>query len=191
MADLNAIPLTTIKGEPTSLGDYAGKVLLVVNVASKCGLTPQYEALEKLHERYSAQGFSVLGFPANDFGAQEPGTEEEIESFCSTSYGVTFPMFSKIEVTGANRHPLYDELIAQQPEATVTEGSGFKAKLAGYGITPVADSDVFWNFEKFLVNRDGAVVGRFAPDTAPDDQLIVAAIEAEIQAGRIAGTSLS
>jgi glutathione peroxidase len=180
MADLNTIPLTTIKGEPTSLGDYAGKVLLVVNVASKCGLTPQYDALEKLHERYSAQGFSVLGFPANDFGAQEPGTEEEIESFCSTSYGVTFPMFSKIEVTGSNRHPLYDELIAQQPEAIVPEGSGFKERLAGYGIKPASDSDVFWNFEKFLVNRDGAVVGRFAPDTAPDDKLIVAAIEAEI-----------
>lgn len=180
MADINAIPLTTIKGEPTSLGDYAGKVLLVVNVASKCGLTPQYEALEKLHERYSGQGFSVLGFPANDFGAQEPGTEQEIETFCASNYGVTFPMFSKIEVTGENRHPLYDELIAQQPEATVAEGSDFKAKLAGYGIKPASDSDVFWNFEKFLVNRDGAVVGRFAPDTAPDGDLIISAIEAEI-----------
>lgn len=180
MADLSAIPLTTIKGEPTSLGDYAGKVLLVVNVASKCGLTPQYEALEKLHERFSAQGFSVLGFPANDFGAQEPGTEEEIETFCTANYGVTFPMFSKIEVTGANRHPLYDELIAQQPEATLTKGSDFKEKLAKYGIKPASGSDVFWNFEKFLVDRDGTVVGRFAPDTPPEDDLIVNAIEAAI-----------
>ena len=180
MADINAISLKTIKGEPTSLGDYAGKVLLVVNVASKCGLTPQYEALEQLHERYSAQGFSVLGFPANDFGAQEPGTEQEIETFCASNYGVTFPMFSKIEVTGENRHPLYDELIAQQPEAKVTEGSDFKEKLAGYGIKPASDSDVFWNFEKFLVNREGAVVGRFASDTAPDDDLIISAIQAEI-----------
>lgn len=180
MADLSAIPLTTIKGEPTSLGDYAGKVLLVVNVASKCGLTPQYEALEKLHERFSAQGFSVLGFPANDFGAQEPGTEDEIETFCTTNYGVTFPMFSKIEVTGENRHPLYDELIAQQPTATLTEGSDFKEKLAKYGITPASDTDVFWNFEKFLIDRDGKVVARFAPDTPPEDDIIVKAIEAAI-----------
>jgi glutathione peroxidase len=180
MADLNAIPLTTIDGASASLGDYAGKVLLVVNVASKCGLTSQYAGLEKLQERYSAQGFSVLGFPANDFGAQEPGTEEEIQTFCTTNYGVTFPMFSKIEVTGANRHPLYDELIAQQPEATVKEGSGFKEKLTNYGIKPASESDVFWNFEKFLVNRDGAVVARFAPDTPPEDDLIVRAIEAAI-----------
>jgi glutathione peroxidase len=180
MADLKSIPLTTIKGEPTNLGAYAGKVLLIVNVASKCGLTPQYEALEKLYERYSAQGFSVLGFPANDFGAQEPGTEEEIQSFCTTDYGVTFPLFSKIEVTGENRHPLYDELTAQQPKATLKEGSDFKEKLAKHGIVPKSESDVFWNFEKFLVNREGAVVARFAPDTPPEDALIVKAIEAEI-----------
>jgi glutathione peroxidase len=180
MSDLKSIPLTTIKGEPTTLADYAGKVLLVVNVASKCGLTPQYEALEKLHERYGARGFSVLGFPANDFGAQEPGTEAEIETFCSTSYGVTFPMFSKIEVTGENRHPLYDELIAQQPVATLKEGSDFKEKLLKYGIKPASESDVFWNFEKFLVNRDGAVVARFAPDTPPEDDIIIRAIEAAI-----------
>lgn len=180
MADLNAIPLTTIDGASTTLGDYAGKVLLVVNVASKCGLTPQYEGLEKLHERFADKGFSVLGFPANDFGAQEPGTDAEIQSFCSTSYGVTFPMFSKIEVTGPNRHPLYDELIAQQPEATLTEGSDFKEKLAKYGIKPASESDVFWNFEKFLVDRNGAVVARFAPDMPPEDDLIVKAIEAAI-----------
>ncbi|MDB5968775.1 MAG: glutathione peroxidase [Hydrocarboniphaga sp.] len=180
MADLNAIALTTIKGAATSLADYEGKVLLVVNVASKCGLTPQYEGLEKLHERFHDRGFSVLGFPANDFGAQEPGTEEEIQSFCSTQYGVTFPMFSKIEVTGPNRHPLYNELIAQQPAATLMEGSGFKEKLLKYGIKPASDSDVFWNFEKFLVDRHGKAVARFAPDTPPDDELIIKAIEARL-----------
>ena len=181
MTKLQDIPLTTIKGAPASLADHAGQVLLIVNVASKCGLTPQYEALEKLHERYSDRGFAVLGFPANDFGAQEPGTEEEIQSFCTTNFGVTFPMFSKIEVTGPNRHPLYDELIAQQPLATFKEGSDFKEKLAKYGIKPVSENDVFWNFEKFLVGRDGEVVARFAPDTAPDDDSIVKAIETELQ----------
>jgi glutathione peroxidase len=180
MADLQSIPLTTIKGAPTSLADYAGEVLLIVNVASKCGLTPQYDALEKLHERYHERGFNVLGFPANDFGGQEPGTEEEIETFCTTNFGVSFPMFSKIEVTGANRHPLYDELIAQKPHATFKDDS-FKEKLASYGIKPTSDTDVFWNFEKFLVGRDGEVVARFSPDTAPDDDLIITAIETELQ----------
>ncbi|MFW2831388.1 glutathione peroxidase [Sphingomonas sp. ID0503] len=180
MADLQTIPLNTIKGSPATLGDYAGKVLLVVNVASKCGLTPQYEGLEKLYEKYQDRGFEVLGFPANDFGAQEPGTEAEIETFCTTNFGVKFPMFAKIEVTGENRHPLYDELIRQQPHATFKDDS-FKQKLASYGITPKSDTDVFWNFEKFLIGRDGEVVARFSPDTAPDDESVVRAIETELQ----------
>src|SRR5688572_16268063 len=115
--NLQSVPLKTIRGEPASLADHAGKVLLVVNVASKCGLTPQYQGLEELHKKYAAQGFSVLGFPANDFGAQEPGSNEQIEEFCTTNYGVSFPVFSKIQVTGEGKHPLYEALTKAQPNA--------------------------------------------------------------------------
>ncbi|MBU2671061.1 glutathione peroxidase [Actinoplanes bogorensis] len=156
MTAIQEIPLTTITGGSSTLGDYAGQVLLVVNVASKCGLTPQYEGLEKLHERLRDQGFSVLGFPANDFAGQEPGTDEEIAEFCSSTFGVQFPMFSKITVLGPERHALYDA-------------------LAG-------DQDVQWNFEKFLISRTGEVVGRFAPSVTPDDPELTAAIERELAA---------
>jgi glutathione peroxidase len=176
------IPLKTIDGADSRLADYAGKVLLVVNVASKCGLTPQYDGLEKLYETYKDQGFTVLGFPANDFGSQEPGSDEEIADFCRTNFSVAFPMFSKIAVTGDEQHPLYRELVTAQPTATDTGGGAFKAKLAGYGITPSSDTDVLWNFEKFLIGRDGEVVARFAPDTKPDDPALVKAIETELHA---------
>ncbi len=179
MTAIQEIPLTTIKGGESTLGDYAGKVLLVVNTASKCGLTPQYAGLEAIHEKYSDQGFSVLGFPANDFGAQEPGTDEEIAEFCLANFNIGFPMFSKIAVGGEERHPLYQALIDGQPEATARD-SGFREKLARYGIAPGAPSDVLWNFEKFLIGRDGTVAGRFTPDLTPDDPLIVGAIEAEL-----------
>lgn len=173
------IPLKTIKGEDAKLGDYAGKVLLLVNVASKCGLTPQYEALEKLYKDYKAKGVVVMGFPANNFGAQEPGTEAEIRDFCTTNFGVDFPMFAKISVKGDDQHPLYRELVSEKPAKTFKDQS-FVEKLKGYGIVAEKDEDVFWNFEKFLIAKDGSVAGRFAPDIPPSDPIIVDAIEAEL-----------
>ena len=171
------VPVAKIDGTPASLKEYAGKVLLIVNVASKCGLTPQYEGLEKLYETERARGLVVLGFPANDFGGQEPGTNDEIATFCSTKFDVQFPLFDKISVLGETRHPLYDALVAAQPAATEKPDSDFRTKLAGYGITQKNPSDVFWNFEKFLVDRNGTVIGRFAPDVAADDPLLLAAID--------------
>jgi glutathione peroxidase len=153
------IPLTALDGTPTSLAAHTDKAVLVVNVASKCGLTPQYTALEELHKAYSDQGFSVVGFPCNQFGGQEPGTAEEIQTFCSTTYGVTFPLFEKIDVNGENRNPVYDEL-------TKT------ADAEGY------TGDIRWNFEKFLLDGEGNVVARFSPRTEPDDPQIVGAIKA-------------
>lgn len=173
------IPLKTITGADKKLGDYAGKVLLVVNVASKCGLTPQYEGLEKVYETYQGKGFEVLGFPANDFGAQEPGTDDEIAEFCATNFGVKFPMFSKIAVTGEEKHPLYRELTASKPSAE-GDAESFRERLRGYGMTPNADPEVLWNFEKFLVGRDGEVARRFAPTTAADDPAVTGAIEEEL-----------
>ena len=174
------IPLKTIDGGDASLGDYAGKVLLVVNVASKCGLTPQYAGLEALYEKYRDQGLVVLGFPANDFGAQEPGTDEEIATFCESQFSVQFPMFSKIAVTGEGKHPLYAALTAEKPEAEGTDT--FRERLKGYGMTPNTAPEVLWNFEKFLIGRDGEVVARFSPDMAPDDDRVVGAIERELHA---------
>jgi len=174
--ELESISLRTIDGKPATLGDYAGKVRLVVNVASKCGLTPQYEGLEALYRKYKDRGFEVLAFPANEFGGQEPGTEEEIKSFCSTSYDVSFPMFGKIVVKGDGQHPLYAMLTSAKPEARSLPGSDFRAKLAGYGVTP-GPSEVLWNFEKFLVDREGNVIDRFAPDVAPNADLLVSAVE--------------
>ncbi|SNS24780.1 glutathione peroxidase [Sphingomonas laterariae] len=179
MAAIQEIPLKTITGGDASLADHAGKVLLVVNVASKCGLTPQYAGLEAAYAKYRERGFEVLGFPANDFGAQEPGTNDEIAEFCSTNFGVDFPMFSKIVVNGAERHPLYSALIAAQP-AAVSSGEGFEEKLERYGIKRENPSDILWNFEKFLVARDGAVVGRFTPEMTPDSAAISDAIETEL-----------
>ncbi|NHC07619.1 glutathione peroxidase [Azonexus fungiphilus] len=172
------IPLNSLDGRPASLRDHAGEVLLVVNVASRCGLTPQYEGLEKLHRELAALGFQVLGFPCNDFAGQEPGTPEEIGAFCSSNYGVSFPLFAKLQINSAPRHPLYAALIAAAPATVFPAGSDFRAKLAGYNMLPANDSDVLWNFEKFLVDREGRVVGRFSPDTAPDDAALRAAIEA-------------
>ena len=157
------IPVNRLDGTSSSLGDFAGQAVLVVNVASNCGLTPQYETLEKIHEEYADRGFSVVGFPCNQFGGQEPGTAEEIVEFCTTNYGVTFPMFEKIEVNGDDRHPIYTEL------------------------TPVADAeghtgDIRWNFEKFLVGPDGKVVARFGPLVTPEDPVLVEAIEQHLPA---------
>ena len=172
---LQDIPVTRIDGSPDSLRAHAGKVLLVVNVASKCGLTPQYDGLEKLYEGKRAQGLEVLGFPANNFGAQEPGTDAEISEFCSLTYDVKFPMFSKISVLGPDQHPLYAGLVAARP-AAVGDGP-FRERLKGYGVSPANPADVLWNFEKFLVGRDGRVLERFAPDVTAEDPRLVKAIE--------------
>ena len=150
-------PIHTLRGAEALLADFGGKAILAVNVASKCGLTPQYTGLEALQQKYGERGFTVVGFPCNQFGGQEPGSAEEIEAFCSTTYGVTFPMMEKIDVNGDQRHPIYTEL------------------------TPVADSeghsgDIRWNFEKFLIAADGTVT-RFAPTVTPDDPALIEAIE--------------
>ena len=151
------VPIRTLSDEPSSLAAFEGTTVLIVNVASKCGLTPQYEGLEALQKRYGNKGFSVLGFPCNQFKGQEPGTAEEIQTFCSTTYGVSFPLFEKIDVNGENRHPIYAEL-------TKTADSD------GYS------GDIRWNFEKFLVGPDGSVQ-RFAPQVEPQDPALVGAIE--------------
>ncbi|MEZ3498777.1 glutathione peroxidase [Pantoea sp. KPR_PJ] len=167
----------TIDGENTTLEKWQGKVLLVVNVASRCGLTPQYEQLEALQKRYQAQGFSVLGFPCNQFLEQEPGSNEEIKTFCSTTYGVSFPLLAKGDVNGAARHPLYAQLVAAQPDARRPEGSGFYERQVSKGRAPKAPGDILWNFEKFLIDRHGKVVQRFTPDMTPDDAAIRQSIE--------------
>ncbi len=174
------IPVKKITGEATTLGEFKNHVLLVVNVASKCGLTPQYEGLERVYEQYKGQGLVVAGFPANDFKAQEPGTNDEILSFCTTNFGVKFPLFDKIPVVGPEKHPLYAALIAAQPKAISLSEVPFREKLKGYGIEGNAEPEILWNFEKFLVSRSGEVVKRFAPDTQPDAPELVAAIKAEL-----------
>ncbi len=181
MTDIQNIPVQTIDGSDTSLEQFGGSAVLVVNVASKCGLTPQYEGLEALYRRFKDDGLVVAGFPANDFAGQEPGTEEEIVEFCSTNYDVSFPMFSKISVVGDDQHPLYAALTAAAPTAE-GDKDGFRENLRGHGLNPTDDPDVLWNFEKFLISRDGEVVGRFAPSTTPDDPTLVAAIEGQLQA---------
>jgi len=169
-----------INGTQFNLGDYKGKALLVVNVASECGLTPQYEALEKVYEKYQSKGLEVLGFPANEFGAQEPGTNAEIQDFCVSKFGVKFPMFEKIVVKGEGQHPLYNFMTNVKPEAQKVNGDSFEEKLKTYGITRENKKDVLWNFEKFLINKNGEVIARFAPDVTPDDAMITQAIESAL-----------
>jgi glutathione peroxidase len=157
------IPIHTLKGDDSSLAQFKGKALLLVNVASKCGLTPQYEGLERLQKTYADRGFSVVGFPCNQFLGQEPGTAEEIEQFCSTTYGVTFPLTEKIDVNGDDRHPIY----AQLTEAPDAEGKA---------------GDITWNFEKFLISDSGQIIGRFRPQVEPEDPTLVEAIEGALPA---------
>jgi glutathione peroxidase len=176
------IPVERIDGSPAALAEHQGKVLLIVNVASQCGFTPQYSALEALYEANREKGLVVCGFPANDFSGQEPGSNAEIKSFCETSFGVKFPMYGKIAVTGAARHPLYNALVASRPETT-GDTTALRKHLVEFGATPTTPPEVLWNFEKFLVGRDGRVVGRFAPDITPEDAVLREAIEAEI--GRV------
>lgn len=155
------IPLKDINGKATSLKAYKGKVVLIVNVASKCGLTPQYEGLEALQKKYGPKGFTVLGFPCNQFGGQEPGTNEEIKTFCSTKYNVSFPLFDKLDVNGANRHPLYTAL------------AGSASPFPG---------DIKWNFGKFLIGKDGKIVQRFEPKTTPASSEVTGGIESALAA---------
>jgi glutathione peroxidase len=157
------VSIARLDGSPMNLADFAGQTVLVVNVASQCGLTPQYMALEEVHERFADRGFTVLGVPCNQFLGQEPGTADEIAEFCSSTYGVTFPLTEKVEVNGDGRHPLYDELV------DVADDEGHTG-------------DIRWNFEKFLVGPDGAVVARFSPVTVPDDPSVLAAIEGALPA---------
>ncbi len=171
------IPLNKIDGSNATFGEHQGRVALIVNVASKCGLTPQYEGLEKLYEKYKDQNFVVLGFPCNDFAEQEPGTEAEIQDFCTASFGVEFPMYSKVNINSEPRHPLYARLIDAKPKAKAAEGGKLMDTLDKNGLLPKHDTDVTWNFEKFLVGRDGRVLGRFAPDISPEDSVLVSAIE--------------
>ena len=168
------IPVRRIDGAETTLADYAGKVLLIVNVASQCGKTPQYDGLEALYETYRDRGFAVLGFPANEFGAQEPGTNDEIQEFCRTVYGVQFPVFAKIVVKGEGQHPLYRHLTTSMPSAEFPAGMREKER------SPAERADIHWNFEKFLVNRNGEIAARFAPDMTPESPRIVQAIETEL-----------
>ncbi|WP_115720251.1 glutathione peroxidase [Gallaecimonas mangrovi] len=169
---LTNIPFKLIDGTNTSLADFAGKVVLIVNVASKCGLTPQYEALEALYEQHRGQGLVVLGFPANNFGAQEPGSNEEIAGFCRATFGVEFPVAEKISVTGDDIHPLYQALLVAKPEAVKNDNSELLALLNQHGLAPKDANAIMWNFEKFVVNRQGEVAGRFAPDITVDDARI-------------------
>jgi glutathione peroxidase len=163
------VPIARLDGTPATLGEITGgRPALVVNVASKCGLTPQYSALEALHERYADRGFTVVGVPCNQFGGQEPGTAEEIAEFCSATYGVSFPMTEKVEVNGEHRHPLYDELV-QTPYRAGRD-------LGGSDLTGTT-GDIAWNFEKFVLDASGAVVARFPPGVVPDDPLVVSAVE--------------
>jgi glutathione peroxidase len=159
MSSVSEIPVKSLAGQDTTIGAHLGKAALVVNVASKCGLTPQYSALEQLQKTYGDRGFTVLGFPCNQFGGQEPGSAEEIETFCSTTYGVTFPLFDKIEVNGEHRHPVFTELTSVQERESGEAG------------------DVAWNFAKWLIDADGEPVARFSPRTTPDSPEVLAAIE--------------
>ncbi|MDD2343653.1 MAG: glutathione peroxidase [Tolumonas sp.] len=178
---INELPLTQIDGSPAHLSDFAGSVLLIVNVASKCGLTPQYTALQAIYDKYKSQGFEILAFPSNEFAAQEPGTDAEISDFCSLNYGVTFPLFSKICVNGELRHPLYQWLIAEQPQATPKVDGTLRSRLADRQLLSANETDIMWNFEKFLLGRNGQVIGRYAPDITPDSPELIAAIELALQ----------
>lgn len=177
--NLSQIEFRKSDGQTARLADYTGKVVLIVNVASKCGLTPQYEGLEKLYETYGEKGLVVLGFPANEFGAQEPGSNAEIQEFCTLNYGVKFPVLEKIVVKGPGQHPLYKTLTSTIPLATKKDNT-FEKKLADYGIPAAGPGEITWNFEKFLINRKGEIAKRFAPDISPEDPMIVEAIKAEL-----------
>ena len=187
MPSLHDLPVTTLAGEPTTLGQYRGQVLLIVNVASKCGFTPQYTGLEALYREFKHRGLVVLGVPANDFGEQEPGSNSEIATFCSREYPVTFPLLEKSVVTGSQKHPLYRLLTEALPKPTASQGDELRRHLAEFAAennlpAPNQPPEVLWNFEKFLVSRQGEVLMRAASDVEPDDPRLRAAIKEAIMA---------
>ncbi len=177
--ELYEIPMQKIDGTETKLSEYKDKVLLIVNVASKCGLTTQYEGLQKFYRDYKDKGLEVLGFPANNFMGQEPGTNDEIKDFCLTNFNVEFPLFSKISVKGDDQHKLYKHLTETKPETDVNDG-GLEENLKGYGHNRSTANEVLWNFEKFLIGKDGKIVARFAPDVTTEDSRVIEKVEAEL-----------
>lgn len=177
---LKHIEFKKADGHKATVGDYSGKVVLVVNVASQCGLTPQYKQLEQIFETYRDKGFTVLAFPANEFGAQEPGTDEEIQQFCKTNFGVQFPVMQKTVVKGPETHPLFKYLTTKLPEATKNQDDKLRQVLKEHGLLSGEPHEIMWNFEKFLINKKGEVVARFAPDVSPDDARLTKAIEIEL-----------
>jgi len=177
--EIYEIPVKKIDGTETNLSEFKNKVLLVVNVASECGLTPQYEGLQKLYSKYKDKGFEILAFPANNFMEQEPGTNAEIAQFCETNYNVKFPLFSKISVKGENQHPLYKYLTETKPKTDVNDGV-LEENLAGYGHKRLTEAEVLWNFEKFLIAKNGTIAARFAPDVTAEDSRLVEKIENEL-----------
>lgn len=171
-------PFKTAGGEEKTLKDYSAKAYLIVNTASKCGLTPHYEGLQKVYEKYKDRGLVILGFPANDFLEQEPGSDNEIQEFCQVNFGVTFPILKKITVKGNDRHPLYQNLLAAEKAPVKKEGSDFEEKLRSHGLIKGEDTNqIHWNFEKFLLNQEGEIVERFFPDVEATDPLVIEAIE--------------
>lgn len=174
------IPVRRNDGTETTLAEYEGKALLIVNVASKCGLTPQYEGLENLYKEYKDQGLEVLGFPANNFLGQEPGTDEEILDFCQTNYEVSFPLYQKISVKGDDQHPLYSYLTEEKTDADIGNGNEFEEKLAGFGQSRTHSSDILWNFEKFLIGKDGEIAARISPDVTAEDTRVLDKVKVEL-----------
>lgn len=177
---ISQIPFELNNGQTTTLSDFGDKVVMLVNVASQCGLTPQYEGLEKIYEKYQGQGFVVVGVPANEFGAQEPGTNDEIKEFCQMNYGIKFPLAKKMIVKGEGQHPLYELLTQEKPLASMKPGGTLEAKLREHGLLSGKAGDIMWNFEKFLIDKKGNVIERFAPDIAPEDSVVTNAIEREL-----------
>lgn len=178
---ISQIEFSMADGKKTTLSSFNARAIMVVNVASKCGLTPQYEGLEKIYEKYKEQGFLVVGFPANEFLGQEPGTNEEIQQFCTMNYGVKFPVAAKIVVKGEGQHPLYELLTEEKPVALKQAGGTLESKLREHGLLNGKASDIMWNFEKFLIDKKGEVIARFAPDITPEDPAILHAIEGALK----------
>lgn len=177
---LSQIAFNLNGGKSATLSDYDDKVIMLVNVASQCGLTPQYEGLERIYEKYQEKGFLIIGFPANEFAAQEPGSNSEIQEFCKLNYGVKFPIAEKIIVKGDSMHPLYQILTEEKPIAAKNTDSALEGKLNEHGLLSGKAGDIMWNFEKFLIGKDGNIIERFAPDVPPEDPMIVKAIEAAL-----------
>jgi glutathione peroxidase len=174
---VSQIPFELNNGKSTTLSDFGDKVIMVVNVASECGLTHQYEGLEKIYEKYKDQGFLIVGFPSNEFGAQEPGTNEDIHKFCQTNYGIKFPLAKKIVVKGEGQHVLYEILTKEKAVSTKKPGGTLEANLSKHGLLGGKTGDIMWNFEKFLIDKNGNIIERFAPDIAPEDTMVINAIE--------------